>query len=70
MAELFDPRDNSSAYRRRLKKIGQSPCVPFLGVHLSDLTFLNEVRKKLRAAATPDLQAQLLRQSQFAQMIE
>lgn len=36
---------NSEKYRKRLAK-GKAPSVPYLGVHLSDVTFTVEARNK------------------------
>jgi hypothetical protein len=44
-AELLSPQDNFSKYRKRIKKAG-FPLVPFLGVHLGDLIYLTEAKKK------------------------
>ncbi|SCV02619.1 LAME_0H03422g1_1 [Lachancea meyersii CBS 8951] len=39
---LMDPAKNFYTYRNWLKNVNDVPCVPFLGVYLSDLTFVAE----------------------------
>lgn len=41
---LADPKDNMAKYRKRLAQ-AKAPCVPYLGTHLSDLTFVYECLK-------------------------
>ncbi|KAJ3162038.1 hypothetical protein HDU86_005736 [Geranomyces michiganensis] len=47
MCDLMSPLSNSESYRRRLAE-AKTPCVPYLGTWLGDLTFLNECIKKER----------------------
>jgi hypothetical protein len=41
---LSDPKDNMAMYRKRLAQC-KPPCIPYLGTHLSDLTFVYECLK-------------------------
>nr|KAJ3421634.1 RasGEF [Polyrhizophydium stewartii] len=47
IAELASLDNNNDAYRRRLAH-AKPPCVPYLGTHLGDLTFVYECLKKDR----------------------
>ncbi len=41
LADFLSSENNSEKYRKRLNGC-KPPCIPFLGLHLSDLTFINE----------------------------
>ncbi|KAJ3185669.1 hypothetical protein HDU87_000293 [Geranomyces variabilis] len=56
MCDLMSPLSNSESYRRRLAE-AKTPCVPYLGTWLGDLTFLNECIKKERDDPTRAHQA-------------
>ncbi|KAI8922679.1 hypothetical protein BC831DRAFT_506487 [Entophlyctis helioformis] len=45
LAELASLENNNDVYRRRLAQ-AKPPCVPYLGTHLGDLTFVFECLKK------------------------
>lgn len=64
---LFSPENNSSNYRKKLKK-SNPPLVPFLGVHLGDIYFLNEAKKKELSKGEFDLARQ--RESQISEHVD
>lgn len=68
MCELLSPNDNYSKYRRKLKRTA-SPLVPFLGVHLGDLIYLNEAKRK-EMAKVENLEAARQRESQIGRLID
>jgi hypothetical protein len=45
LQELLSPDENANKYRKALKKTA-SPMIPFLGVHLGDLVYLTEAKRK------------------------
>lgn len=51
-AEVVDPARNHSAYRQRLDEaiVSGQPCIPFVGMALSDLTFTLEGNAPMRRA--------------------
>ncbi|KAI8907616.1 hypothetical protein DFJ77DRAFT_474645 [Powellomyces hirtus] len=68
MCDLMSPLSNSESYRRRLAE-AKSPCVPYLGMWLGDLTFLNECIKKEREDPARAQQA-LERQAQIDALLD
>ena len=49
--KLFDPQRNKAAYRARLNgSVG--PCVPFLGIHQTDLFHIDDHNKNYRSLST------------------
>lgn len=49
IASIMSPEDNAIVYRKRLQRT-PSPCVPFLGYHLGDLVYLNELKRSKKGA--------------------
>jgi hypothetical protein len=45
VASIADPENNSQTYRKLLIQ-SRPPLIPYLGIHLSDLTFVMECLKK------------------------
>ncbi|KAL2915605.1 hypothetical protein HK105_204790 [Polyrhizophydium stewartii] len=67
IAELASLDNNNDAYRRRLAH-AKPPCVPYLGTHLGDLTFVYECLKKDRGNPARAHQYEE-REAQFHQLI-
>jgi hypothetical protein len=42
LMELMSPNSNYTKFRNHLHKEISPPCIPYLGVYLSDLTFLED----------------------------
>ena len=60
ISEILSPNDNCLNYRRRIKKC-RPPVVPFLGVHLGDLIYLNEAKRQMISKG--DVQGAIKRES-------
>lgn len=45
ICNVLSPANNATNYRKRLNE-ASSPCIPFLGIHLGDLVYLDEARRK------------------------
>ncbi|XP_065919067.1 ras-specific guanine nucleotide-releasing factor RalGPS2-like isoform X2 [Dysidea avara] len=52
LVELMSQNENSKLVREHLNEL-QLPCIPYLGMYLTDLTFLNLSRKKNGSISTP-----------------
>ncbi|KAI9206128.1 uncharacterized protein BJ171DRAFT_41707 [Polychytrium aggregatum] len=68
LSELMSPLNNCESYRQKLAQ-AKSPCIPYLGLFLSDLTYLNEALKKERALPGRDRQIRE-REDQMAAIIK
>jgi hypothetical protein len=53
LKEISSPERNFAGYRQQIR-VQETPCVPFLGVYLSDLTFLVEGNARTRKFHHPD----------------
>lgn len=53
LKEISSPERNFAGYRQQIR-VQETPCVPFLGVYLSDLTFLVEGNARTRKFHLPD----------------
>lgn len=69
--EVFKSDENYKNYREAIQKVQNSPCIPFLGVNLEDLTTIDENQPTLitennvdlinfvKMAATADVMAEI-----------
>jgi hypothetical protein len=64
MAQVLSPEDNAQRYRKRLQRT-VPPIVPFLGVHLGDLVYLNEAKRK--EMSKQEMESACQRESQVCQ---
>ncbi|ODQ66944.1 ras GEF [Nadsonia fulvescens var. elongata DSM 6958] len=48
LKQLFEADKNFSNYRQYLAKVKRPPCIPYLGIHLTDLTFIEEGNPLMR----------------------
>lgn len=63
----MSPEDNSAKYRKRLSQ-AHPPIIPFLGIHLGDLIYLHEAKRK--ELSRNDFESARRRESQSATVID